>query len=152
MKTSVIVALVSLGIIAAARVLMLLNTLLATGMISIQFFIPTILVVLGFIGIIKGYRIAWQWGRMLGLLGAILFSFIAIVSIFQIGERPYMLLTSIVSAIQAALLFVMYFALGTTDSREHFNVLCSECGKSKVKAGDFLFSKVICHKCSKEWF
>lgn len=151
MKNSIIVALVSLGIIAVARVLMFLNTFLATGMISTQFFIPTILVVLGFIGIIKGYRIAWQWGRLLGLLGAILFCFIAIVSVMQISKRPYMTLTSIVSAIQAILLFIMYFALGTIGAREYFNVLCSDCGKTKVKAGDFLFKKVICSKCKKEW-
>ena len=152
MKTSVIVALVSLGIIAAARVLMLLNTLLATGMISIQFFIPTILVVLGFIGIIKGYRLAWQWGRLLGILGAVLFTVFAFIYITEIGQRSYMMFAGIVSIVQAVLLFVMYFALGTTDSREYFKVVCPECGERKVKAGDFLFSKVICRKCSKEWF
>jgi len=41
MNKSIVIALTCLGIIAAARVLMLVNTLLATGMISIQFFIPT---------------------------------------------------------------------------------------------------------------
>ena len=106
MKTSVIVALVSLGIIAAARVLMLLNTLLATGMISIQFFIPTILVVLGFIGIIKGYRLAWQWGRLLGILGAVLFTVFAFIYITEIGQRSYMMFAGIVSIVQAVLLLL----------------------------------------------
>ena len=151
MKTSVIVALVSLGIIAAARVLMLLNTLLATGMISIQFLIPTILVVLGFIGIIKGYRLAWQWGRLLGILGAVLFTLFAVIYITEIGQRSYMMFASIVSMVQAVLLFLMYFALGTAGSREYFKVICPGCGERKVRAGDFLFSKVICSKCSKEW-
>ena len=151
MKNSIIVALISLGIIAAARVLMVVYTLLLTGMISIQFFVPTILVVLAFIGIVKGHRIAWQWGRMLGLFGAILFLISALALFPRIGEKPIILFACTVSIIQAILLFVMYFSLGTIGSREHFNVICSECGKTKVKAGDFLFTKVKCPKCNKEW-
>jgi uncharacterized protein YacL len=108
-------------------------------------------IVLAFIGIVKGYRIAWQWGRLLGLLGAILSALTTVVSISQIEKEPSMILSCIVNGIQSILLFIMYFSLGTIGSREHFNVLCSECGKTKVKAGDFLFTKVTCPKCNKEW-
>ena len=151
MNKSIIIALTCLGIIAAARVLMLVSTLLVTGIINIQYFIPTVLVVLGLVGIATGYRLAWQWARMLGLLGAVLFLLFTFVLIPQIGIKPLALFACIVSAVQALLLFVMYFALGTIGAREHFNVLCSDCGKTKVKGGDFLFSKVICCKCNKEW-
>jgi len=104
-----------------------------------------------FLWIIEGQRFAWLWGRILGLISAIVLTIIALICLVFFGERPYILPTIILIAIQAIFLFVMYFSLDTVEARKHFNVLCSECGKSKIKASDLNFSKVICRKCGKEW-
>lgn len=152
MKNSIIVALVSLVIMTNARVFMYAHAFLTGAII----FIPTLvisflLIIIIFIGILKRNRLAWQWGRILSIISAIVLIRAAIVLSKYIGTQPFVLLVVVLVIIQGVSLFIMFFALGTTDSREYFKVICPECGERKVKAGDFLFSKVICRKCSKEW-
>ena len=148
---SIIVALVSLGIMAIAMISMYI-LLYMTG-IEIQpgSTLSVFIITFFFLWIIEGQRFAWLWGRLLGLISAIVLTIIALIGLVFFGERPYMLPTIILIALQVIFLFVMYFSLDTVEARKHFNVLCSECGKSKIKASDINFTKVICRKCGKEW-
>jgi len=113
--------------------------------------IPIIVAVLILIGIIKGQRLAWQWGRLLGLLGAVILTFTAVSAFARIPDQPAMLIVAILIALQGIPLFPMFFALGTVGAKEHFRVICPACGKSKVKGGNFLYTKVICRECNTQW-
>lgn len=115
-------------------------------------FLPfTGLVVLGFI---KGNRLAWRWGRIFGLIWAI-FGILRIFSILSpMGSTLYGNIHPtiiVLIVIYSLLLFVIVFTLGIDGAREHFNLICRNCGSKRIKAGDFLFKKVICKECGKKW-
>jgi len=88
---------------------------------------------------------------MLGLLGAIILTIAAVSTSACIPEEPAMLIIAILIALQGIPLFPMFFALGTVGAKEHFRVICPNCGKSNVKGGNFLFTKVVCRKCNAQW-
>ncbi len=101
------------------------------------------------VGIIKGHKLAWQWGRILGLVGAIIMSLITVM-IFA-NPNPENSLFGVISGSQAILLFILFFAIGTTDARIHFRLICPKCGSMKTKAANFFFTKARCKTCNIEW-
>jgi len=125
---------------------------LLSGQASLLFILlPIALVLLILIGIIKGQRLAWQWGRLLGLFGAVVLSLAAAGAFARVPDQPALLVVAILIALQGIPLFPMFFALGTVGAKEHFRVICPDCGQSKVRGGNFLFTKVICRKCNTQW-
>jgi len=88
---------------------------------------------------------------MLGLVGGILFTLMAVGALARYNEGIGMIIVAILMALQGVPLFPMFFALGTVGAREHFRVICPQCGHTKVKGGDFLFTKAICRKCNTSW-
>ena len=151
MKKPIVVAVVSVSIMIIARIIMGGLALLSGQVSLLSILIPITLAFLILAGIITRQRLAWQWGRMLGLLGAIVLTFSAIVTGMQIPENPALIIVVIFIAMQGVPLFPMFFALGTVGAKEHFRVICPGCGKSKVKGGNFLFTKVVCRKCNAHW-
>lgn len=151
MKKPVIVAVVSVSIMVFARIIMGGLALLSDRVSPLSILLPVAVALLILIGIIKGQRLAWQWGRLLGLLGAVVLTLSAIGAAIRIPEQPAMLIVAVLIALQGVPLFPMFFALGTTGAKEHFRVICPACGKSRVKGGNFLFTKVICRECNHEW-
>jgi hypothetical protein len=134
-----------------ARIITGILALLYGRVSPLSLLLPIAVALLILIGIIKGQRLAWQWGRLLGLVGAVLLTLLAVTTAIQIPERPALLIVAVLLALQGLPLFPMFFALGTTGAKEHFRVICPACGKSKVKGGDFLFTKVVCRECNQEW-
>jgi hypothetical protein len=134
-----------------ARIIMGGLALLSGRVSPLSVLLPVAVALLILIGIIKGQRLAWQWGRLLGLIGAVLLTLMAIGAVIRIPEQPAMLIVAVLIGLQGVALFPMFFALGTTGAKEHFRVICPACGKSKVKGGNFLFTKVICRECNQEW-
>ena len=104
--------------------------------------------VLILIGVIKGQRLAWQWGMVFGLLGAIFASSQA-YDIHTIYPQAWQL-TALFST-QAAALFVLFMVLASGAGKQHFRLQCPSCGSKRVKAANFLYSKAICKKCAHCW-
>jgi hypothetical protein len=151
MEKSIIVAVVSVSIMVVARIIMGLLALSSGEVSPIRIIIPIALAVLILVGIIKGHRLAWQWGRMLGLLGGIILTLAAVGVFANAAEHPELILFGGLLALQGVPLFPMFFALGSDGAKEHFRVICPNCGKSKVKSGDFLFTKAVCRECNTAW-
>ena len=151
MNKSIIVAAVSLSIMVVSRVIMGGLALWFGSASPLSALLPVAVALLILIGIVKGHRLAWQWGRLLGLLGAVVLTFTAIMVSLRIPEQPLLLITAVLVALQGVPLFPMFCALGTTGAREYFGVICPICGESNVKGGNFLFTKVICRQCNHEW-
>lgn len=151
MKKPIIVAVVSVWTMVIARTIMAGLALLSGRVSLLAILLPIAVALLILIGIIKGQRLAWQWGRLIGLFGAIILTLSAYGAFVRIPDQPEMLIVAILMALQGIPLFPMFFALGTAGAKQHFGVICPGCNESKVKGGDFLFTKVICRKCNKEW-
>ncbi len=151
MNKPIIVAAASVSIMVVVRIIMGGLALLFGRVSPLLVLLPVAVALLILIGIIKGQRLAWQWGRLLGLFGAVLLTLSAIGAAMRIPDQPLMLINAVLLALQGVPLFPMFFALGTTGAKEHFRVICPGCGKSRVKGGNFLFTKVICRECNQEW-
>jgi hypothetical protein len=151
MKKPIIVAAISVSIMVVSRIIMGGLALLFGRVSPLSVLLPVAVALLILIGIIKGQRLAWQWGRLLGLLGAVVLTLTAIMAALRIPDQPLMLINAVLIGLQGVPLFPMFFALGTMGAKEHFGVICPACGKSRVKGGNFLFTKVICRQCNHEW-
>ena len=151
MNKPIIIAVLSVSMMVAARLIMGGLALLSGQVSPLSILVPIVVALLILIGIIKGQRLAWQWGRLLGLLGAITLTLAAIGMFMQVSEEPALIIVAILIALQGIPLFPMFFALGTAGAKQHFRVICPDCGKSKVKGSNFFFTKVICRNCNTEW-
>ena len=151
MKKPILVAVVSVGIMVFARAVMG-GLAYFSGRASIPaILIPLVLAILILVGIIKGHRLAWQWGRLLALLGAIILTLAALGALARAREQPAMLPVAILVFLQGAPLFAVFFAMCTQGAKEHFRLICPECGSAKAKGGNFLFTKAVCRKCKATW-
>ncbi|MHC4659208.1 MAG: hypothetical protein ACYS83_08535 [Planctomycetota bacterium] len=151
MKKSILVAAVSVGIMLLSRAVMG-GLALVSGTASVPgILIPLVVAVLILVGIINGHRLAWQWGRVLGLFSAVVLSLVAVAALANAKGQPGRLLVGLLVALQGVPLFAMFFALGTQGAKEHFRLICPECGSTKAKGGNFLFTKAVCKKCKVSW-
>ncbi len=151
MNTSILIAAISVSVMVFARLLMGGLALLGGGVSIPGVLAPIVVAVLILIGIVTGQRLAWQWGRLLGLVGGTLLTIAALRIFAQAAGRPEMLLVGSLVALQGTPLFPMFFALGTQEARRHFRLICPQCSQSSPKGGNFLFTKVVCKKCNTTW-
>jgi hypothetical protein len=151
MNASILVAVVSVGIMVVVRLLVGGLALVGGGASIPATLIPVILALLILVGIVTRHRLAWQWGRLLGLMGAILITLTAVGVFYRAGGRTEPLIVGTLVALQGLPLYFLFFALGTRGAREYFRLICPQCGVSKPKGGNFLFTKVICKKCKATW-
>ena len=105
--------------------------------------IPPGLVLIGFI---KGQRLAWQWGRIGGLLGGGLYALTALG--LYLGSAHTV---AAVLMLESLLLFIMFDALGRDSARAYFQLNCPECGSRKTKAANFFYTKSVCKQCDTKW-
>jgi hypothetical protein len=103
------------------------------------------------VGIVAGYRLAWQWGRLLGLVGGIVLTLAAIRVFSQAGGWAGPLIVATLIALQGVPLLPMFFAFGTRQARQHLRLICPQCGCRKSKGGNFLSTKAICKECRATW-
>jgi hypothetical protein len=151
MNASILVAAISVGIMVFARLVMGGLALLSGRVPVISITLPIALAGLILAGIVTGQRLAWQWGRLLGLFGGILLSMAAFGVLARAGEQPGYLIVGILLALQALPLFPMFFALGTLGAKQHFCLICPQCGSNKPRGGNFLFTKAVCRDCGTSW-
>jgi hypothetical protein len=101
------------------------------------------------LGIVRGYRLAWMWGRYLTFVLALLVAIIVVGGAVKgvVGlAYVVMLLLGL-----AAPLFAVSFALGRRSALAWFDLVCPECGMAAARGKDFLFRKARCGKCRHVW-
>ncbi|MBI1903844.1 MAG: hypothetical protein HYS13_22300 [Planctomycetia bacterium] len=103
------------------------------------------------VGLIRGHRLAWQWGRVLAILGVLLLGIAAAVAAatnFAAGARA-LLFADV--AVSGALLLTTFFALGRPSARRYFRLVCPQCGRATGSAADFWFRLAQCRQCRIRW-
>jgi hypothetical protein len=107
------------------------------------------------LGMIFGQRLAWQWGRILGILAAVLMTIGAVVGFFSTRAAQVPSWVSVLSGsillVQAACLYTIFFALGQRSAKLHFGLKCPVCGELTNKAADFFFNRAKCKGCGNVW-
>ena len=151
MSGSVLVAAVAIGLMVFARMFMGVLGLLAGRVSLAAVVLPVAVALLILYGIVMGQRLAWQWGRLLGLLGGIILTLAAVGAFTKAHGEPGPWIVGSLLALQGLPLSPMFFALGTKSAREHFRLTCPQCGAGKPKGGNFLFTQAVCRKCDTRW-
>jgi predicted Zn finger-like uncharacterized protein len=161
MPGSVIVAVIAMGAMLAMEltlsVLVLALGNLPPDRLGALFGRMAVSVVLGGLvlwGLIVGHRLAWQWGRILGLLGAILLLLGGILSLTAGPPQNNSLAKFIIAGISlfvSACLFTIVFSLASRSAKIYFALRCPECGNFTSAAADFFFNKAKCKKCGEIW-
>lgn len=151
MSRSVWIAAVCGGIMVLSRLSMGVLAMIGGGVSILGVVAPVGIAVLILIGILAGQRLAWQWGRLLGLFGGLVLTFAAVGTFAKAQGRPEVLIVGILLLLQGAPLFPMFFALGMRGAREHFRLICPGCGHARPKGGNFLFTEAVCRKCAARW-
>jgi len=148
-----IVAITALSVMFVLRTGMSIIALIAGTASPMLLVLTTVLSALILIGMCKGHRLAWQWGRILGLLGAILLLMITLTALASMGIRTIgeFVVVTMAVGVPAAALFTMFFSIGTHSARRYFGLVCPSCGSMKCKAADFFFTKARCATCGSEW-
>ena len=108
--------------------------------------VPTGIGLLIFVGILKGSRLAWQWGVVICGLGAFFTLLIGMFALPAIreqsgGEVP---LLSYWLLLMPWLIFVPFM---TKSARAYFGLVCPNCGSYRAGAVGFFFTSAVCKRC-----
>ncbi len=101
-------------------------------------------------GILKGSRLAWMWGRALGL-------FLALVPLAALGLAVWRGLpvrwweAAVVLLGLSAPLLASSIALGRPSALRFFDLVCPACGAVAKRGKDFFFRQAACGKCGHVW-
>ncbi len=153
MPRSVFVSIAGLAVMLALDVVLVIAIAIQGGVPIAQ---AASLAVGGLIlwGLIVRHRLAWQLGRPLGFLMAVLFVVHLVVAATQVDgsyEGVVQALIAAVNGIIAVSLLAIFFALGTASAKRHFGLICPKCGKATSTGADFLFTKAKCSGCGAVW-
>jgi hypothetical protein len=154
MPASIIVAITALSVMITLNIGLGLLALLFNPTAIFQVAISMGLGALVLLGMVFGHRLAWQWGRILGMFAAVLLTFAVVMSLFSTrpGVQPWVnLVASGILLIQAICLYMIFFALGRSSAREHFGLRCPTCGRFTNAAADFFFTRAKCKMCGNVW-
>ena len=103
------------------------------------------------IGLVKGHKLAWQWGRICGILGGVLVTLDMVPAVLLVAKGSLSFAFLVIGPLQPLALYFLFFALGAEGAREHFGLLCPKCGSNKAKGGDFFFNTAVCRSCGERW-
>jgi hypothetical protein len=151
MNASIVVAVICLAILALARVSIGMVALASGRGSPISVLWAPAVASFIMVGIVVRLRLAWQWGRLAGLVGAVVLALLAAVPLREAKEHPRLLLGAVFVVMQAVPLLSMFLALSTKQARKYFGLTCPQCGSGKTRAGDFLFTKAVCCECGTSW-
>ena len=99
-------------------------------------------------GLLRGSRLAWLWGRYLTLVLAA--SLVARV-VVGLARREFEFGVLAVSLTLAVPLIVTGFALGRPSAYAYYGLVCPACGSRTGLGADFLFQKARCRRCRNVW-
>lgn len=101
------------------------------------------------LGLWRGSRLAWLWGRYLTLVLGV-----AVAARLTFGVVRHELETPVLLAASLALclpLFTAGIALGRRSVHAAFDLVCPACGTSTSLGADLLFRKARCGTCKQVW-
>ena len=99
-------------------------------------------------GFVKRHRLAWQWGRIAGLVG--LAVAVAVPVLVLMGAQDARGSQAVVAFTAAGIglpLAVIALLLGRPEVRDWFRLTCPVCQGRTVRSADFLFTKARCRGC-----
>jgi hypothetical protein len=100
-------------------------------------------------GMVKGHRLAWQWGRIVGVLYVI---FLGIGMMGIVASLPKMgdagLVALALTGVLGLCMLTTVIALSLPSAFAHFRLVCPQCAQRTTKAADFLFQKAKCSRCN----
>jgi len=148
MPATVIGALVIAGIFIGLEVVLNLRDK-DKGLYAPSTIISAIVGGLIIVGFFQANRLAWQWGRLIGLLYGVFLAVIFVLALIdgKAGELPVLVAT----AFPAVLLIGMGLLLGTRSACAYFRLVCPECRSSEVRGVDFFFRRAKCRMCGRLW-
>jgi hypothetical protein len=143
MKKPIVVATLAMGVLMAFSLTNIIRSGLAQrDLLSLG------LQALLMVGLLKGHRLVWQWGRVLAVL-----SLVPIAGMVFAASKSAIGIVPVIPVIALAGLpaVVIFFAFGTVAAKEHFRLICPACSSKEVRANDFLFTSAKCKACSHQW-
>ena len=108
-------------------------------------------VVLGVLwwGILRGYRLAWLWGRYLTLFLALLVAISVGVGLWK-GQLPWRI-AAVLAVGMVVPLATTSMALGRPAALRWFDLYCPRCQAPAARGKDFLFRQARCAACKNVW-
>jgi hypothetical protein len=130
------------------------------------------------LGMMKGKRLAWHWGRYLALFGAVVrtiasLAFVILahtddaegIALLPSGPIGWLVVKTYgdhILELFAIVFFtldigttiagyVLFVALGNKRALAHFDLICPECNTRTTKGTDFFFTKARCRACQHTW-
>jgi hypothetical protein len=106
------------------------------------------------IGFVRRGRFTHNSARKISMsLGFIVTLFLIAAPISSEGSNfdSIVLVGMAVGIAVAAILWTIYFGLGTRSACQYFQLLCPNCGGVKVVAKDLLFHRAKCKTCGEVW-
>jgi hypothetical protein len=101
------------------------------------------------LGLWRGSRLAWLWGRHLTLvLGVAVAARLSLGVVRHELEAPVLVVASLALCLP---LFTAGIALGRRSVQDAFSLVCPACGTPTSLGADFLFRKARCRKCDHVW-
>jgi hypothetical protein len=155
MATSISVALVALFLYLVVNLIIGGAAVLQGSMGMYMVAAQSILAVLLLLGTIRGNRLAWQGGRLAGLVGFIYYAYLT-GRLFLRPEHTLGLGDRLVElsalGVQAVCLLVVFLAFTTQQAYSHFELICPRCGESSgTTNGDMFFVTVRCKHCNSRY-
>lgn len=172
MPMSVVIALVATGLMVLFSAVGGIGQI-SQGELPVSSIFSLAIGVIILLGIAKGHRLAYQWGRILVGLAAFFYTLGLVgggFALFALANNPDGLLgpgdpvvaqdidlrTAILVGIAVLagfvlLMWIIFFSLGTKSARRYFQLVCPSCGHTKVKANDFFFNRGKCKRCGVIW-
>jgi hypothetical protein len=155
MATSISVALVALFLYLVLNLLIggaaVLQGSMGVYMVAAQ----SVLAILLLLGTMKGNRLAWQGGRMAGLVGFVYYGYHLLRLILNpeqnlgLGDR---MVEMSALGMQGVCLLVVLLAFTTQAAYSHFELICPRCGESSgTTNGDMFFVTVRCKHCDSRY-
>lgn len=155
MPPSVVAAVVALLVLFGVQALAAIAAL-TSDRISQEAMLPRAAVQVGagaliLWGTLVGHRLAWQWGRILAIIAAVILTIGLFGLLAHFGEQEAAALLAILFVLQVLPLYVVFFAFGRPSARVFFRLVCPECHRPSSKANDFLFNQARCKYCNNVW-
>jgi hypothetical protein len=100
-------------------------------------------------GILRGYRLAWLWGRYLTLFLAMLVAVTVGAGLWK-GQLPWGIAALLGGGLVLPL-FTASMALGRPASLRWFDLYCPKCQTPASRGKDFLFREARCGACKNVW-
>jgi hypothetical protein len=138
-------SLVAVVVLEAAVVLLSVGLRVVAGEALIAALPSLLIPALLLFGFVKGHRLAWQWGRLAGFVGAGLV--VGVAALSAVDGRFSPAVAAVFTLTVGAPLLAIAVLLGRPSARAWFKLVCPACRSASARAADLLFSRARCRAC-----